>query len=415
MAATRRRKVPYKGIPASWKMTSVFKSDGRVGITTGSAPPFEPSYLHGSQVTVSENHPSWRRNKAHSGDVGGPFSTTRTYATLTGGDANFTCSADLGTFIRTTKYSGCLMPVNFALTFPTTTISSDLALNGWGTKAIAGCKPTNIFVDLSASLAELAREGRPKMDVSRWKSVVDGARKTAGNYLSSEFGWKPVISDISNVMIARERARAAIRQYVRDSGRTVRRQYDFGVQESTQITTVATDVLPSARVSTAEMTEHFTPRGNVIRERKTLVHRWFSGAFTYHLPLDDSLRGFLSESDLQDEGLVNFDLTPETLWNVAPWSWAVDWIVPVGDYISNLQDWSKDGLVMRYGYVMEHVKVSDTYTHVGGKNSNEAGVLVLTSESKKRVRANPFGFGLTWDGLSPRQLAIVTALGISRS
>jgi len=34
---------------------------------------------------------------------------------------------------------------------------------------------------------------------------------------------------------------------------------------------------------------------------------------------------------------------------------------------------------------------------------------------KSRFPANPFGFGVGWEGLSPTQLAITAALGITRA
>jgi len=34
---------------------------------------------------------------------------------------------------------------------------------------------------------------------------------------------------------------------------------------------------------------------------------------------------------------------------------------------------------------------------------------------KKRIKANPFGFGISWDGLSTTQQAIAAALGITRA
>jgi hypothetical protein len=34
--------------------------------------------------------------------------------------------------------------------------------------------------------------------------------------------------------------------------------------------------------------------------------------------------------------------------------------------------------------------------------------------TKRRTEANPFGFGVSWKGLSPFQLSIAAALGISR-
>jgi len=411
---TRKRVLPCIGPGANWSITRRRWDDGRTTITRESAPSYSPLYLQGTQVTVSENHPSWRRKKpSFAGDDGGPFSSRKQYATLTGANAAITGGFDLGVLYQTTRYRGLSIPTAAAISWPPFADSAESALNAAGAQAIERCKPTNIFVDLSASLGELLREGVPKMDISHWKSSVDLARKTAGNFLSLEFGFQPVLDDIKTVALSQVRANAAIQQYIRDSGKVVRRRFDFPPQESEVTTSFANGVRPFLRYSDTAITDFFTPTGEVLKTRRTSVRRWFSGAFTYHLPLDDSLEQ-MSANALRAQGLVNLDLTPETLWNLTPWSWAVDWLVPVGTYIGNLQDWSTDGLVMRYGYLMEHSICSDTYTYVG-RNSSQVGILTLTSEVKKRIRANPFGFGLSWEGLSPRRLAILTALGINRS
>lgn len=364
-------------------------------------------------MTASENHPGWRKS---AGDVGGPFSSTKQYATLRGGDAAIEGIVDFGPSYSTmqiTKYHGLCLPTGAALSFPPSAAGADSALNVVGAKAIEQCKPTNIFVDLSSSLAELLHEGVPRTDVSKWKDTVDAARKVSGNFLAEEFGIRPIVSDMQQVALAHYRVNAAIQQYIRDSGKVVRRRYDFQPQVKEDVTTFASPARPFCRLSTQAITDFFTPAGLVLKTRKTSIRRWFSGAFTYHLPLDDSLKE-MSANALRSKGLVDLQITPETLWNLAPWSWAVDWLVPVDTYISNLQDWSSDGLVMRYGYLMEHSICSDTYTYIG-RNSQSVGELTLTSESKKRIRANPFGFGLSWEALSPRRLAILTALGINRS
>jgi hypothetical protein len=221
------------------------------------------------------------------------------------------------------------------------------------------------------------------------------------------------VGDIYKVLLAKERARAAIEQYIRDSGKIVRRKYAFPVQESVSIDTkFITDVKPfTAGTSTGALSAAWPGVGNVVRTRRTVRRVWFSGAFTYHLPLNDNLSGLMSDNAVRERGLISLDLTPETLWNIAPWSWAVDWFAPVGDYISNLQDWSQDGLVLRWGYLMEHVKCTDTFTWDGPGPS--PGILTLCTESKTRIRANPFGFGINWSELSPRQLSIAAALGIT--
>jgi len=118
-------------------------------------------------------------------------------------------------------------------------------------------------------------------------------------------------------------------------------------------------------------------------------------------------------------------LTPETLWNLTPWSWAVDWFSNTGDVLSNVSSWKSDGLVMQYGYIMETSITRHTYRYIPTKNWNGVSPytgdykaippLIVEKISKIRRRANPFGFGVTWDGLSPIQATIAAALGLSRS
>ena len=115
--------------------------------------------------------------------------------------------------------------------------------------------------------------------------------------------------------------------------------------------------------------------------------------------------------------LLGIELTPEVLWNLTPWSWAADWFANMGDVLSNVSDFANDGLVMHYGYMMETSHVTHTYDlHGHGLNGVESP-LTLTFENiqKQRIKASPFGFGLTWESFTPRQLAILAALGISRT
>jgi hypothetical protein len=91
----------------------------------------------------------------------------------------------------------------------------------------------------------------------------------------------------------------------------------------------------------------------------------------------------------------------------------------MGDIVSNLSDWATDGLVMRYGYIMEHRFMEITYsldrpTRLKPAGSYLASPVTFVYETKRREKASPFGFGLSWNGMSPRQLAIAAALGITR-
>jgi len=115
---------------------------------------------------------------------------------------------------------------------------------------------------------------------------------------------------------------------------------------------------------------------------------------------------------------LGLDPSPEDLWELAPWSWAVDWFSNAGDVISNVNSFQIDGTVLAYGYMMEHTIISDTYTLTGVTDVNGDPVaiptLTLVTETKVRQVANPYGFGVSWDGLSSFQASIIAALGISR-
>jgi hypothetical protein len=128
----------------------------------------------------------------------------------------------------------------------------------------------------------------------------------------------------------------------------------------------------------------------------------------------------MSRKALLAKEILGVDLTPEVVWNLTPWSWAVDWFSNVGDVLSNISDTIDDSLLMRYGYIMEHTIVRDTYTRKYDRPFWDKSVLLdsgvsLVTETKLRRRANPFGFGMSWEGLSPKQLSILASLGITRS
>jgi len=172
-------------------------------------------------------------------------------------------------------------------------------------------------------------------------------------------------------------------------------------------------------VAAADGDAHLAEILRLLMIEEKIIERWFSGAFTYHLPSDYDSRSKMTDYASLADKVYGTSITPEVLWELAPWSWAVDWFFNAGDVVNNLSDWESAGLVMRYGYMMEHTFHKYTYIASGTgfkKELNLASVpsLTLVTETKKRVGANPFGFGVTWDGLSPFQTSVLAALGISR-
>jgi len=376
--------------------------------------------LAGTQVTVSEGHP-FATQKGRGGDVGGDFFTQKSY--VASPKTNIGISRRVMIFppsvYRDIKYDGPVYPMNPTAAqygFPPHTSSNNSQLDAWGAKAVARCKPTNSVADASVFVGELFKEGLPKLiGIQTWKERTRKAKdKTAANeYLNVQFGWLPLLHDVRSIGHAVVKADTVLSQYERDSGGTVRRKYHFPTVKTRTETVMATNAQPYGPNSTDCF---LPPYGDLIRVRETTQERWFSGAFTYHLQTGNDYRSSMIRGAQQAKKLFGITITPTVLWNLAPWSWATDWFLNTGDVISNLTDWATDGLVMRYGYMMEHTIVKDTYTLTksGLYSGQSVPPLVMVTETKIRRRANPFGFGLTWGGLSPRQQSIAVALGLTR-
>lgn len=428
MKETRTRKLPFKPRNHTGTLTqSYYYIDGRPGgSTTTTTNEWNPS-IEGTQVTVSENHPEWRkRNNFRGSDIGGDFSTTKSYVTCNPGiqTISYRGSSFNPEVGYLESYQGPIVVSSLGgISFPPAIGSTNNALDMLGTKAVALAKPTNSIVDLSVTLGELlAPGGIPRLfGHSTWQSRAEALRLKGASkdYLNVEFGWKPLLSDIESFALAVSSAGTVLKQYERDAGKTVRRRWSFEPVTEATSSLHAGGVPYTAGISTPTMYEGSpVPQGQVIRLREKTVSAWFSGAFTYHLPTGYSSAGTMNRLAAEADRLLSLQITPDTIWNLTPWSWAIDWFSSLGDVVSNLSDWASDGLVMQYGYMMEKSTIKDTYTWDGpnplrGRPTPSPATFV--TETKLRRKANPFGFGVTWEGLTPRQVAIAAALGITKS
>jgi len=411
---TRRRKYAPKKIFGT--LYRLRDSDGK---KTNISPFDEGTQYTGTQTTVSRGNPWPPKKGGFHGAVGGDFTTTKSYVEskipkqrLKGkhNDAN----------LYTPMYEGgvCTSPLGGgAISWPSDISSSDSELNVIGATAVARCKPTNSIANVTVFLGELLHEGLPRVQASRdWLRATTAARAAGDDYLNAAFGWKPIQNDIQNIVQAIGATDSALAQFQRDSGRLVRRRYQFPTETSSSDTTLTFDsgYVPGF----GPVSDFLETSGTRIRTVETERRKWFSGAFTYYMP--DDLKGSSFITKLRAEAELSFGLalTPENVWNLAPWSWAVDWFSNTGDVLSNISDANRYGLIMPYGYVMEHSINKHTYSLKGSKFWNsQRGVpsITLVTEVKKRRQANPFGFGVQWSGLDSFQLSILAALGLSRS
>jgi hypothetical protein len=286
---------------------------------------------------------------------------------------------------------------------PITLTSSQL--NSAGTTAIARTEPTDPSFAMSTFVGEL-REGLPGVVGSRlWKEQAAVARGAGSEYLNYEFGWKPLVSDVKKFANAVSNSHDIISGYRAGSGKKIRRRMVFPPGGSSRSFSGQVGSLPSSAGS-------FTGSGTISLENKT----WFSGCFTYHVPMSDPQTADLKRYYSYARKLLGVEITPEVLWNLAPWSWAADWFGTAGDVFHNISALGRDGLVLRYGYVMAQSKLVTSFAGRNtGVNPKVSGTSTYTKIVQQRQPATPYGFGVDLKSLSASQTAVLVALGLSRS
>lgn len=373
--------------------------------------------LFSTQTTESEGHLFGRLGRTDE-DQGGEF-----FSSICVHSHNCPhISVWSGTVGNSSYFRGTLYPKrsssvqNLELVEPVSP-SSISEIDAAGTVAISNILPTNPVSGLATTLGEL-REGFPKIIGSTLFRKGKVLARSSDEYLNWEFGWKPMIADFKKWMHAYKQADQLWDQFVRDSGRRVRRRFHF--PKTTEV--LLSNVTSAIPAGAGHINAGFWQGGNMsfpLFSEVTLErNRWFSGAFTYYLDDDPSPRGEFKRHARRLQYLYGTKITPEVIWNLAPWSWAADWIANMGNVITNMVRFSEDGLVMPYGYMMELSVRKATYRmrNVTPKGYNIPDMTqVFTHTVKYRRRATPYGFGLDEGSFTPRQWAIIVALGLSRN
>ena len=283
---------------------------------------------------------------------------------------------------------------------------SDNDIKGAGTKAISLTIPTNSSFDMAQLLGEL-REGAPRIIGSGLlKERTRFLRGSGSEYLNVEFGWKPLVNDVQKFARAVKHSDSIIDNYRKASDTKIRRRLAYDPVQTSW------DISGGGFCSPTDPIVSYAAQGT--RTKTGVSKSWFSGAFRYHVPVGvntiDKLKQHVSYADK----LLGVRLTPELMWNLAPWSWAADWFGNIGDILHNVSALGQDGLAMQYGYMMNHAETTDVRNWTLFEGSKASGSIIRRKTYKRRLAASPYGFSVTFDGLSNRQAAVAAAIGVTR-
>lgn len=373
------------------------------------------------QVTVSEGH----KKIAGKYRSGGPFYTTRwgrrySPAPLAHGQVKLSTGSSIRWF------GPCLFPQAIRTAFQAEEIPEvNQDLSRLGAEAISLCSPANPASEVGTGASELYREGIPALPgIPTWKERTALLRGAGSEYLNKVFGWDPLITEVEDLVSTVRKKRDILNQYSRNAGSNVMREFKYPLKKTESESTVSTSLkavvgdVGSEYYDANEFGAFPNPStrpGRVIRTSGTRTRTWFKGCFTYAVPSQSDswkrLLGYGSKADI----LYGASLNPELLWNLTPWSWAVDWFSDAGDVINNISNYVRAGQIMRYGFVMQETESYIRYSadSSGYRRLPSPAVMEVFRISKVRQQANPYGFGIGWADLSTTQLAIAAALGIT--
>nr|UJQ85984.1 MAG: hypothetical protein 1 [Leviviridae sp.] len=341
------------------------------------------------ETLISESHS--RLNGRWSG--GGPFRVSRSRTSFTPAPFQRTTSLVNGTVVLGTPTTGLSN-----LTLPG--VPSDLSLSADAATAFARTEPLNPAFDLPTLIGELRMEGIPNLPGRAVQEQVSLARKSGSEYLNVEFGWLPLVRGLRDFAKVVNSSDQILTEHRRKANVWIDRSYEWPETTNYQWSSCNFVVNPDVGF--------FTGGG---RFQHTFTRKWYEAEYKYYLPTGPSMGDKFARYGSYARKLLGVAPTPEAIWNLSPWSWAADWFSNAGDVIHNVSALGNGGLVFRNAYIMSH---TGRVTIDSGSFAGTFMTKTLTEETKIRRAGTPFGFDVSFSSLSPRQLAITAALGLSR-
>lgn len=299
---------------------------------------------------------------------------------------------------------------------------SDSQCKSFGRKLWLAGAPTHPSVDFFTSLRELRSEGLPSLPGLKssaaaiaafsertlgWKKATERAlHAPAEEHLNWSFGWAPMLSDMKSFARTAKMHNKILRNYRAQANKTVHRRLELPADTASQ-------TIPSSFVVFPTSANVFATGGGLTN---LMIRRvWFEGSYRFRMPIGNSSFDKLSRYEMYANKLFGVRPDPQTVWNLTPWSWAVDWFVDVGGMLDAVTTTTQDGLTAKDAYLMtSNSRELRSYGKVASKGISAQLFRTDLYESKKRIAASPFGFDTSLSQLTERQWAIAASIGVSR-
>lgn len=281
---------------------------------------------------------------------------------------------------------------------------------------------------LSQSLLELLqaiakRTGTTVSYLLRRKKFRDRGvvSRASENLLAIELGWIPLYNDIKNFLNAYRNLNRSYKALLKHEGRTLIRRRDL-LKSNPYIAESRNNYgTPyNNQVRPTFVTQCYSSGGCYTKWREEADDEiYFIGAFRYYLPRGP--RTVRWKAKLR-RAMMGGVLSPSVVWNMLPWTWFADYFTNLGHLIESYSPTSvAESCHCDWAYVIRKrrntiIQECTTNVWVAQGKSKTLTIGVKTDLIvKSRARVHPFGTASLNPSLSPRQLAIVAALPLSRT
>lgn len=303
-------------------------------------------------------------------------------------------------------------------------------LRDWGDPSPYGAgayhrfKPGNPVAEAAVFLAELKDVPRMLRTTAKgfhelWRSAggsLHGFRpkRVADHWLNTQFGWFPFLNDLRKFRKAYKRLNSLLGWIARHNGHWLKRGGVVRNVVSSESVAGSTTITGHRPTLPTYFYASPTISGNYNIVLRKVDNVWFEARYRYWIP--DLGSDYWKARAVA--AIFGLRPTPSVIWEATPWSWLVDWFSNAGDVIANLDSGYAENLATKYAYIMGHYTHDVFVSSMCNLHSTCGGRLIdswsFSCDKKMRVKASPFGFGLTNSDLTARQWSILAALGITR-
>jgi hypothetical protein len=240
----------------------------------------------------------------------------------------------------------------------------------------------------------------------------------ADGYLQAKFNLLPLLSDISGIRTALSRTERRINDFITRSGRVQHRHYNRALTELVPTVDTAYGAAPSGTISSPDLAE------SVVYQRytypdPTIFHAEIEYNYNYTRYQLEHAR-ILALYDA-----LGFNLNPAIIWNAIPWSFVIDWVLGVSQWLSTQRIGFMDPKIniLRYLWsvkrsrrivVQRQVSVP---AYVDGPYSVASGWVPLPTVREtaySRVVGLPSEHSILTSGLNASEFSLAAALVIAR-